>query len=659
MFQPRPFSFAAVHPGPGNSSAVQKKSAIQCRPGVDAFRVDLRPKSGGWPLPRDVQAKMEAAFGANFSDVRVHVGPEAPAIGAIAFSWGSGLHFAPGQYNPHTPHGQFLLGHELAHVVQQRAGRVPNPFGSGVAVVQDQALEAEADRLGRMAATSRPAEFHASASTGASYAVVPKRDRRPAATRWPSMQRKATGVVQRWPDPPYATESLDRPNALDLESYVPLSLDTPVVRYYASPTASGYTPVTLRRAPSVEPPVVRVYTPDRVTRPVRLGAPIPQPVRIFDIGRRNLAGLVSSTAAADVLHSRPISAAQRTDLRAQIEEELEANWRSSEEAAIRARYNEVHNRLVDFKYRCLAQFGLDPTVLQFSLLDGLLILMSTQRLYRTRLLLSTSDAREKILSTLQFCEGWMAVVFPALKGFVRCQILILDIEQIAEQLQETYDKRIDLYARNKLGHTLKEKLALFAPCVPVCPEFWKAAITCDTGPTSFPQLKKRAGALESLESKLVELQKVFNEIGGDFEDALERTPAPKAASVTLTPAERAVVNAWIASARRGPIMDAQAKKVITVGDFEMLRELTKIVTHIRGGGGSRYGSVDIHPHPLVGGLKGAMSYDFPFLNKDRLGLPNRGVWRIFFQGASIYGVFDDHGGGIEKWKGEGLRKTAP
>jgi len=150
VFQSRPFSFAAIHPG-----AVQKKSAIQNRPGVDAFQVDLRPRSGGWPLPRDVQAKMEAALGANFSDVRVHVGPEASAIGAIAFTWGSELHFAPGQYNPHTPHGQFLLGHELAHVVQQRAGRVANPFGSGVAVVQDHALEAEADRLGRMASTSR------------------------------------------------------------------------------------------------------------------------------------------------------------------------------------------------------------------------------------------------------------------------------------------------------------------------------------------------------------------------------------------------------------------------------------------------------------------------------------------------------------------------
>jgi len=150
LFRSRPFSFCAA-----NSGAIQKKAVVQQRPGVDAFQIDLRPKSGGWPLPRDVQAKMEAALGANFSDVRVHVGPEASAIGAIAFAWGSDLHFAPGQYNPHTPHGQFLLAHELTHVVQQRSGRVTNPFGSGVAVVQDHALEAEANRLGHQAASSR------------------------------------------------------------------------------------------------------------------------------------------------------------------------------------------------------------------------------------------------------------------------------------------------------------------------------------------------------------------------------------------------------------------------------------------------------------------------------------------------------------------------
>jgi hypothetical protein len=128
---------------------LQRKSS----PGVDSFQVNLQPRGGGWTLPREVQSKMEAAFGTDFSDVRVHVGGEASAIGAIAFTWGSNIHFAPGYYNPHTPHGQELLGHELTHVMQQRAGRVSNPFGGGVAVVQDHSLEAEADRMGRMAAS--------------------------------------------------------------------------------------------------------------------------------------------------------------------------------------------------------------------------------------------------------------------------------------------------------------------------------------------------------------------------------------------------------------------------------------------------------------------------------------------------------------------------
>jgi hypothetical protein len=127
---------------------IQRKSG----PGVEAFQVPLRPKSGGLPIPDQVRAKMEAAFRADFSDVRVHIGREASALGAIAYTWGTNIHFAPGQYNPHTIQGQKLLGHELWHVVQQKNGRVKNPFGGGVAVVQDYALEAEADRMGIKAA---------------------------------------------------------------------------------------------------------------------------------------------------------------------------------------------------------------------------------------------------------------------------------------------------------------------------------------------------------------------------------------------------------------------------------------------------------------------------------------------------------------------------
>src|SRR5947209_9278751 len=128
--------------------------AVQCKSnfGVDAFRVSLQPKTGGQPLPSEVRSKMEAAFGADFSDVRVHVGHEASRIGAIAYTWGTNIHFAPGHYNPNTLQEQKALRHELWHVVQQKAGRVKNPFGGGVAVVQDHALEAEADRMGEKAA---------------------------------------------------------------------------------------------------------------------------------------------------------------------------------------------------------------------------------------------------------------------------------------------------------------------------------------------------------------------------------------------------------------------------------------------------------------------------------------------------------------------------
>ena len=162
MFIARPILPAAQHSSriaqakPQGGVSIQRQRAVS-KPGVDAFEVNLRPKSGGFTLPRDVQAKMEGALGASFADVRIHVGSEASSIGALAFTWGTDIHFAPGQYNPHTPQGQFLLGHELQHVVQQRAGRVGNPFGSGVAVVQDQMLESEADRMGHSAANWRPA----------------------------------------------------------------------------------------------------------------------------------------------------------------------------------------------------------------------------------------------------------------------------------------------------------------------------------------------------------------------------------------------------------------------------------------------------------------------------------------------------------------------
>lgn len=78
----------------------------------------------GISLPEPTRHEMETKYCTDFSDVRVHQGPQATMVGAQAYTTGNNIHFAPGQYNPHSPAGQELLGHELAHVVQQRSGRV-------------------------------------------------------------------------------------------------------------------------------------------------------------------------------------------------------------------------------------------------------------------------------------------------------------------------------------------------------------------------------------------------------------------------------------------------------------------------------------------------------------------------------------------------------
>lgn len=120
----------------------------------------------GDALPGSVQCKMERAFDADFSAVRVHEGHDAAGIGALAFTRGTDIHFAPGQYDPHGSRGQELLGHELAHVVQQSQGRVgATAQAKGAALNDDPALEHEADVMGARAARGEPVGGAAAPST--------------------------------------------------------------------------------------------------------------------------------------------------------------------------------------------------------------------------------------------------------------------------------------------------------------------------------------------------------------------------------------------------------------------------------------------------------------------------------------------------------------
>jgi hypothetical protein len=66
---------------------------------------------------------MEQRFGQDFSDVRIHTDEvaarSADALAAEAYTVGSHVVFGAGRYDPASSDGQFLLAHELAHVVQQ------------------------------------------------------------------------------------------------------------------------------------------------------------------------------------------------------------------------------------------------------------------------------------------------------------------------------------------------------------------------------------------------------------------------------------------------------------------------------------------------------------------------------------------------------------
>jgi len=128
-----------------------------------------RSVGGGEPIPDGLRGRFETAFGANFSDVRIHRGStQATGIGATAFARGTDIHFAPGRFDEGSSSGLAVLGHELTHIVQQRAGRVAVPQGKGTHVNVERVLEAEADLLGSRAA--RGESVHVQGSSAGLYA---------------------------------------------------------------------------------------------------------------------------------------------------------------------------------------------------------------------------------------------------------------------------------------------------------------------------------------------------------------------------------------------------------------------------------------------------------------------------------------------------------
>jgi len=122
-------------------------------------------KGSGQPLEAPVRQRMEASFGADFSDVRVHSGgsaaASAQAVDAHAYTVGNEIVLGDGQ-TPGSPAHERTLAHELTHVVQQRSGPVDGtPIGGGIS------LSDPADRFERAADATADAVMASGGAPGA------------------------------------------------------------------------------------------------------------------------------------------------------------------------------------------------------------------------------------------------------------------------------------------------------------------------------------------------------------------------------------------------------------------------------------------------------------------------------------------------------------
>ena len=120
--------------------ALRRRTPDGDAPGVDPREappgVHTVLNAPGQPLDRGARAFFEPRLDRDLGEVRIHTdgaaGRSALAVGAQAYAVGRHIAFAPGRYAPNTQDGRYLLGHELAHTIQQGASaptlrRAPPP----------------------------------------------------------------------------------------------------------------------------------------------------------------------------------------------------------------------------------------------------------------------------------------------------------------------------------------------------------------------------------------------------------------------------------------------------------------------------------------------------------------------------------------------------
>src|SRR6476620_11284384 len=111
---PQGHALQSLHPNPIIAARMYRRGMA---------RRQARQAEAAQAGPAAVPSGMSAQFGHNFDDVRLHTdaaaNEQARSLGTEAVTQGNDIYFAEGAYDPGSAHGREVLGHELAHVVQQ------------------------------------------------------------------------------------------------------------------------------------------------------------------------------------------------------------------------------------------------------------------------------------------------------------------------------------------------------------------------------------------------------------------------------------------------------------------------------------------------------------------------------------------------------------
>lgn len=111
--RPRSHGRGACPTGSSGSKKPQRNTASE----EEAWR------QVGGPATVDEMPGSSSMLGHDLSAVSAHSGAGSNAMGAAAYATGSDIHFGAGQSGAGAASGKQLLGHELAHVVQQGSAR--------------------------------------------------------------------------------------------------------------------------------------------------------------------------------------------------------------------------------------------------------------------------------------------------------------------------------------------------------------------------------------------------------------------------------------------------------------------------------------------------------------------------------------------------------